>query len=79
MLYYVIFKKFVNFEKSQKKLDELQINYNETKNYSFACFDFINKLIISNNRKRIGYNSIEELKNHNFFKNFDWDKLYIRK
>ena len=77
MLYYVIFKKFPNIVKSQKKLGEFQINYNETKNYSFACIDFINKLLISNSKKRIGYYSIEELKNHDFFKNFEWNKFII--
>ena len=75
VLYYIMFKKFPKPVKDKKKLTDLKINYNEAKNYSFSCIDFINKLMISDSTKRIGYNDIGELKNHDFFKNFEWDKL----
>ena len=47
-------------------------NYN--KNLSFSCIDFIKKLLINDNTI-IGLNSIEEIKNHDFFKNFNWSEL----
>lgn len=75
MIYYVIFGKFPNDIKEEKHLTDIVVSYNESFNYSFDCIDFINKLIISDKEKRIGYKDINELKNHNFFKNFDWNEL----
>lgn len=79
MIYFTIFKNFPNIVKNQRNLTELTININETKNFSPSCIDFINKLIITDNKKRIGYNSIEELKNHEFFNNFNWKNFIDRK
>ena len=79
MIYFSIFKNFPNFIKNKKNLTDIIIDYKEKKNYSFSCFDFINKLIITDNKKRIGFNNIDELKNHDFFKNFNWSELIKRK
>jgi len=35
--------------------------------------DFINELIKSKPKERLGYNGIRDVKNHPWFKNFDWD------
>ena len=75
IIYYNIFRKFPNNIFMEKNLTNIKINYNETKNYSFSCVDFINKLITYDYEKRIGLHHIEDLKNHVFFKNFNWDKL----
>lgn len=75
MLYYLLYRKFPNVIRNNTNITDIQINYNETKNYSSDCIDFINKLIITDNKKRIGYNNIDELKNHNFLKNYNWDGL----
>lgn len=41
--------------------------------------DFINGLIQRKVEKRLGNNGIEELKNHPWFKNFDWKNLFAKK
>ena len=79
IIYFNIFKNFPNNIIKGKNITNIYINYNKSKNFSFSCIDFINKLIISDNKKRIGFYSIDELKNHAFFNNFDWDKLIQRK
>lgn len=79
MIYFTIFKNFPNIVKIQRNLTDLTINLNDTKNFSASCIDFINKLIITDSKKRIGYYSIEELKNHKFFNNFNWSNLIDRK
>ena len=75
MMYFCIFKKFPNYIKEEKNLSEISIDFNESKNFSYSCIDFINKLLISNPKKRIGFDNIEELQNHEFFKNFNWNDL----
>lgn len=79
MMYYAIFKQYPNYIKKQNNISEIYINYNIPNNYSLDCIDFINKLLISDNHKRIGFNDINELKNHNFFKNFNWEQLITGK
>ena len=37
--------------------------------------DLIEKLFVSNPKKRLGYNSADEVKNHPFFKGIDFDKV----
>lgn len=78
ILYYLIFKKYFNEVKKEKNITEIIINYNTT-HYSEYCIDFLNKLVITNYSKRIGYSSICELKNHSWFKGFNWDNLSNRK
>ena len=77
ILYYFIFKNYLNNIKLKNKLNEIIIN--DISNYSSNCIDFINQLIITNYKKRLGFKSIAELKNHIWFKKFDWKKLSKKK
>ena len=42
---------------------------------SKAFPDFINKLLKKNQIERLGYNNIEEIKNHPWFESIDWDVI----
>ena len=66
MIYFIIFKNFPNNIRNDRNLIEIIINPHEIKNYSFSCIDFINKLLVTNYKKRIGFNNINELKNHEY-------------
>ncbi len=74
MLYYKIMGKISITDNNKTNLTNIIIN-NNTKNLSSSCIDFINKLIVRDKNKRIGLKSVYELKNHEFFKNFNWNKL----
>ena len=41
--------------------------------------DFINKLLQRKAKKRLGYNGVEEIKNHAWMKDIDWDLLFKKK
>uniref|UniRef100_A0A915DPD2 Protein kinase domain-containing protein n=1 Tax=Ditylenchus dipsaci TaxID=166011 RepID=A0A915DPD2_9BILA len=41
--------------------------------------NFLNRLLKRKDRERLGYESVEEVKNHPFFNNFNWEKLAIQK
>lgn len=43
--------------------------------WSTESIDFVNRLIARKPHKRLGYNGIDEVINHPWFKNFNWDKL----
>jgi serine/threonine protein kinase len=79
VIFYLIFKAYPYIKnlivKLKNNVTDIVINYKEIKNYSSNCIDFLNKLIISDPKKRIGFNDINELKNHSWFKGFDWNKL----
>lgn len=47
--------------------------------YSIESADFINKLIIRKPTARLGYNGIQEIKNHPWIKFFNWKDLYLMK
>lgn len=79
VIYYLIFKKYVNSVKKQNNLTENFIDSKDIKNYTSTCIDFLNKLLITDYKKRIGFNNIEELKNHLWFKGFNWKKLKKKK
>ena len=79
MLYFMIFKKYPNDLKLKQNLTNISIKYDKKINYSLDCIDFINKLILEDNKERIGFVNIEELKNHSFFKNFNWKDLFEKK
>ena len=74
ILFYIIFKKYLNIIKIENNVNEIIIDKNIS-NFTPSCIDFINKLIINDYKKRIGFKNIYELKNHSWFKNFDWQKL----
>ena len=55
--------------------NEIKMNNEELSN---LC-DLINKLLIYEQEKRLGYNNIEDIKNHPFFgESFEWKKIYHR-
>ena len=70
-IYFIQLKKNV----STNIVRYLKRRYKAKLNYSYDCIDFINKLIITNPKERIGYKNVNELKNHNWFKGFNWNKL----
>lgn len=79
ILFYLIFKKNINMIKKINNVNDIKIDYHKINNYSSSCIDFLNKLIISDYKRRIGFKSINELKNHSWFKGFNWEKLEKKK
>ena len=79
IIHFLIFKLYPLDIKKSKKIKEYSVDFNKVNNYSKNCIDFMNKLIISDYKKRIGYNDINELKNHSWFKEFNWKKLKEKK
>ena len=87
----VIIYELINFErpfKKEKKYEVIEefennkINLNKdnvNNRYSENLCNFVNQLLEIDNTKRLGYNGILEIKNHNFFKNFDWKSIYYYK
>ena len=51
-------------------------DYPELCEWSDESIDFINRLLIRKQDKRLGAGGIDELKNHKWFWKFDWDALY---
>ena len=59
---------------------QVRINLNNIpRNWSQYSADFINKCIIRKPIKRLGFNGIKELKEHLWFKDFNWGDLYLGK
>ena len=79
MIYYLLFKKYPNAVKLQNNITNIKLNYKDIKNYSKNFIDFLNKLIISDPKKRIGFKDINELKNHSWFMGYDWNNLEKKK
>ena len=79
MMFFMIFKVYPNELKIKKNISNISIKYDKKLNYSLACVDFINRLILDDNKERIGFENIEELKNHSFFKDFNWNDLIEKK
>jgi serine/threonine protein kinase len=79
VIYYLIFKTYPYLVKLRNNIKNIKINYKDIKNYSKNCIDFLNKLIISDPRKRIGFKDINELKSHSWFIGYDWNNLEKKK
>ena len=79
VIYYLIFKTYPYLVKKRNNIKNIKINYKDIKNYSRNCIDFLNKLIISDPRKRIGFKDINELKSHSWFIGYDWNNLEKKK
>ena len=47
--------------------------------WSYESGDFINRMIQRKVMKRLGYNGINEIKNHIWFKNIDWNALLLKR
>ena len=68
------------FQSQDKTIEEFlndfknEIEYPE--NISPEAKELINKLIENDPKKRLGYNSSDEIKNSDFFKKIDFDKIY---
>ena len=75
VIYYLIFKTYPYTVKLKNNIENIKVNYNDTKKFSKNCIDFLNKLIISDPKMRIGFKDINELKNHSWFFGYDWNKL----
>ena len=60
---------------------EIGIGQKALKNegWSFEGGDFINRMIKRKVRKRLGFYGINEIKNHAWFKDINWDKLLMKK
>lgn len=74
------------YAKSIKEIKELILanqvqikNFEKPQGWSNDSIDFINKLILRKPEKRLGKRGIEELKNHPWIKDTDWEKLYLHK
>lgn len=79
IIYYLIFKTYPYIVLLQKNITNIKVDYKDAKNYSKNCIDFLNELIISEPKKRLGYKDINELKNHSWFYGFDWNNLEKKK
>ena len=75
IIYYLIFKKYANIVKKESKINEIFLEHKDLNNYTVYCLDFLNKLLITDYQKRIGFRSINELKNHIWFKGFNWSNF----
>jgi serine/threonine protein kinase len=75
VIYYLIFKTYPYTVKLKNNIENIKVNYNDAKKFSKNCIDFLNKLIISDPKMRIGFKDINELKNHSWFFGYDWNKL----
>ena len=78
IIYFLIFKTYPLITKREKNITDIVVDHKTIKNYSENCIDFMNKLIKTDIKKRIGYNNINELKNHSWFNGFNWQKLEKR-
>ena len=67
-------KKLVIEKEAKIKFEDIQ------EGWCYESVDFINKCLKRSRKKRLGCNNgIIELKNHSWFKGFNWDKLYSKK
>lgn len=56
--------------------NEVKIQKGEQpKGWSNDCVDIVNKLLQRKEDQRLGAKGIEEIKRHNWFKNFDWNRV----
>jgi serum/glucocorticoid-regulated kinase 2 len=75
---------YIGKNKQEVKVDILSrqamiSNKEKPDNWSEESVDFINKLIERKKEKRLGANGIKEIKNHKWFKSFNWNDLYSQK
>ena len=62
--------------RKQAKIEEDVIPYG----WSYESVDFINKCLRRKHTKRLGYNNgVAELKQHQWFYNYNWEELYTKK
>ena len=64
----------------KKKLIETQVVINKHElpdGWGIEAADFINRLIVRKPSNRLGYRGASEVKGHIWFRNFQWNKLYM--
>ena len=67
-------KKLIIEKEAKIKFEDIE------EGWGYESVDFINKCLKRKMSKRLGFNNgITELKNHPWFKGFNWDKLYDKK
>ena len=60
--------------------NQVQIKkFNIPEGWSETAADFINKLIQRKQIKRLGYNGVEEIKNHPWLKDTNWKEIYLHR
>ena len=79
IIYFLIFKEYPLISKKKKNITDIFVDFKTIDNYTKDCIDFMNKLLTSNYKERIGFKDINELKNHSWFNGFDWIKLNDKK
>ena len=65
--------------KTKKYLSENQFSMKRhavPEGWGIESADFINRLLVKNPKRRLGYNGIRELKNHCWFRGFNFNDLY---
>ena len=66
--------------KKQMHEKNIYIDYDEAKNFSDICIDFINGLLVKNPGKRLGAESgISQIKDDIFFRGMNWELIYQHK
>ena len=63
--------------KYDEKVYKQKVKYPEK--MSNEAKDIISKLLEIKPRKRLGYNNSDEIKNHEFFKDIDFEQIYLKK
>ena len=76
----VLFEMFCGYHPFKSKGQKIDPNIYLRKTYipdkvGKTARDLIEKLFVSNPKKRLGYKSSDEVKNHPFFKGIDFDKV----
>ena len=66
-------QKIIIANQDQKK------KFNIPEGWSETAADFINKLIQRKQIKRLGYNGVEEIKNHPWLKDTNWKEIYLHR
>mmetsp|Transcript_3344 Transcript_3344/g.2901 ORF Transcript_3344/g.2901 Transcript_3344/m.2901 type:complete len:87 (+) Transcript_3344:1959-2219(+) len=67
-------KIFDNVKNRRIPWSDLEIGYGDDK-VTPEAKSFIDDLLTVDRRKRLGAHGIEQIKNHKFFKGFDWDTI----
>jgi len=71
-----------NLKEVKEKILESQVQLNVdtlSTSWSKTCEDFVNQLIQTNPENRLGFRGIEEIKNHSWLKDVEWDKVLKKK
>ena len=72
-------KKNRNIENNNIKISENKKDINANNQSLLYLCDLINKLLIYEQKNRLGYDNIEDIKTHPFFgENFEWKKIFHR-